>query len=85
MKRSLLSLPASEMVLFAMNEKKPSSSRTVIITIIPIRSVIVLKSMAFMASSSVKTPKTIIATAPKNDAEGLSIFMPGRPVKIIPM
>src|SRR5512133_2085309 len=53
------------MVLVANQEKKPSNCRVVMMIIIPSRSAMVLKSIAFTASSKLNTPNTIIATAPK--------------------
>src|SRR5665648_253288 len=65
--------------------KNPPSARFVATTIIPKSRDIVLKSIAAMASSNVRTPAKIIRTAPINAAAGLPTLIPGNRVNTIPV
>jgi hypothetical protein len=82
---SLKGVSATARVRVAIHPKNPSSSSVEIIIIMPSSRAMVLKSIACMASSKFRTPNTIIATAPKNAAEGRSIFIRGSRVKIMPV
>ena len=82
--KSCFGVFARVIVVSEMRRKNPSISNTAISIIIPNNKAIVLKSMAEIDSSNDRMPKTIIETAPKKAALGLSIFKPGKRVKIIP-
>src|SRR5665648_1060472 len=65
--------------------KNPPSVMFAVTTIIPKSKAIVLKSIADIASSKVRTPDRIIKTAPINAAAGLPTLIPGIRVNTIPV
>jgi len=82
---NLKGVRAIRIVWEATKAKKPSNCRVAMMIIIPSSNPMVLKSMAAIASSKLRIPKSTMAIAPKKAAEGLSIFTPGKRVKMMPV